>query len=283
MPNYRRLGFGTMLTYAVLGFWSIVSLFPLVWVLITSVKGEDQITYGPYFLPYVDFTPSFWAWNYLLFESNDFLLLRFFNSTVVGLTATLLTLLLGGMAVYGVTRFRLSQNILFAMMASRVLPPVVIVLPLYMMALYTGLRETRVALIITYTVVNLPVAVWLLRPVFGNRASEQEEAALLDGASHLTIFFSVLLPMVASGIAAAGFLVFILCWNEYLFAAYLTTVDASTLPPFVLGQLSMKEAQIGGDAEEWAQLSAGIVLMTVPLLAGIAVVQRVLGRMAVWR
>ena len=273
----------TVMTYAVLGFWALVSLFPLVWILVTSVKGENEIMNGPYYLPFGDFTPSLKAWSYILFESNDHLLLRFVNSAVIGLTATLLVTVLGAMAVYGVTRFRMNQGILFAMLASRVLPPVVIALPLYMMAYHTGTLDSRFALIITYTAVNLPVAVWLLRPVLGTRASEQEEAALLDGASHMTIFFSILLPMVASGIAAAGFLVFILCWNEYLFAAYLTATNANTLPQFLAGQLSMKEAQVGGDPEEWAQLSAAIVLMAAPLLVGTAAAQRILGRMATWR
>jgi multiple sugar transport system permease protein len=171
------------------------------------------------------------------------------------------------MAVYGLTRFRYrlpwtefgNKSILFAILATRILPPIVLVLPIYMMAYYTGTLDTRFALIFTYTAVNLPVAVWLLQPVFGKAATDQEEAAQLDGASHVQIFFTIFLPMVATSIAAVGLLIFVLCWNEYLFAVYLAGNQAMTLPPWLEGQVSMKEAQVGGEAEEWAHLSAATI------------------------
>jgi multiple sugar transport system permease protein len=332
-PHYKRALWVNILTYAVLVFWSLVCLFPLYWVVVTSLKGGSEIMRGPFYLPFVDFTPSLDAWVSILTWSNDHLLLRFFNSFIVGLTSTLLTVLLGGLAVYGLTRFRYevrwmrlvlfflasvfagsalvvptvwvqflftivaallfllathlnqrglilrNDGILFAILATRILPPVVIALPIYVMAQLTGLLDTYFALIFAYTAANLPVAVWLL-PVFGNIATSQEEAAQLDGASHFRIVFTIFLPMVAASTAAVGLLIFILCWNEYLFATFLTSDKVSTLPPWVMGQMSMKEAQAGGDAEEWSQLSAAIIFMIMPLLAYTALVQRVLGRMA---
>src|SRR5205085_4035001 len=134
---------------------------------------------------------------------------------------------------------------------------------------------------VTYTASNLPVAIWLLRPVFGDLVTEQEEAALVDGASRFRIFFTILVPMIAGGVAATGMLVFILCWNEYLFSAYLAAGHAMTLPPWVVGQLSMKEAQIGGDIVEWSRLSAAIVLMFVPVLAGAVLAHRFLRRLII--
>ena len=196
-----------------------------------------------------------------------------------------LALLLGAMAVYGVSRFtKGGQAILTAMLATRVLPPMVMALPLYMMAYYTDTLDTRFALIFTYAAINLPVVVWLLQPVFGPRATEQEEAAQLDGASRLAIFFSIFLPMVAGSLAAVGLFVFILCWNEYLFAAWLAGNNAMTLPPWLVGQMSMKEAQVGGEAEEWARFSAATVMMMAPLLI-VAVLTRAnswLGRLALF-
>jgi multiple sugar transport system permease protein len=254
-----------ILTYAVLDFWAFVCLFPLYWVAVTSLKGEPEINRGPFYLPFIDFSPSFDAWAFILAASYDNLLLRYFNSAVVGLTSTLLTVLLGGMAVYGLTRFRYAlpwtglalvflaaalagsaffvpaiglrfffalaivlllllatrlngqrpalrnHGILIAILATRILPPVIVVLPIYMMAQYTGTLDTRFALIFAYTASNLPVAVWMLQPVFGQVATEQEEAAQLDGASHVRIFFTIVLPMVAAGIATVGLLIFILC------------------------------------------------------------------------
>ena len=280
---------GKVLTYALLVFWSLVCLFPLYWIAVTSLKGNLEIMRGPYYLPFVDFTPSLDAWVDVLTYANDHLLLRFFNSAVVAITSTLLTVLFGGMAVYGLTRFRYSvrwlpalrnDGILFAMLATRILPPIVVVIPIYMMALYTDSLDTHFVLIFTYTAANLPVAVWLLLPVFGNMATSQEEAAQLDGASHFRIFLTIFLPMVAASTAAVGLVIFILCWNEYLFAAFLTSDKVSTLPPWIAGQMSIKEAQTGGDGDEWSQLSAAIIFMITPLLACTAFTQRVLGRMA---
>ena len=286
----QRVPLGKILTYAVLVLWTIVCLFPLYWVAVTSLKGEAEIIRGPFYIPFVDFTPTLDSWRFILADPNDNLRIKFFNSAVVGLTSTVLALLLGGMAVYGLTRFRLAlpwrsfgnNGILAAILATRILPPIVIVLPVYMMATYTGMLDTRFALIFTYMAANLPVAVWLLQPIFGERATEQEEAAQLDGASHMMIFFTIFVPMVAASVAAVGLLIFILCWNEYLFAVYLAGDHAMTLPPWLVGQMSMKEAQVGGEAEEWARLSAATVLMVVPVLACAAAVQRFLGRTALW-
>ncbi|HUQ37653.1 MAG TPA: carbohydrate ABC transporter permease [Aestuariivirga sp.] len=278
-----------ILTYALLFFWSLVCLFPLYWIVVTSLKGDPEIMRGPYYLPFVDFSPSLDAWVTVFTYANDHLLLRFFNSAVVAITSTLLTLLFGGLAVYGLTRFRYAvrwmpalnnDGILFAILATRILPPVAVVLPIYVLAQYTGAVDTHFALIFTYTAANLPVAVWLLLPVFGNMATSQEEAAQLDGASHLRIFLTIFLPMVAASIAAVGLIIFILCWNEYLFAAYLTSDKVSTLPAWIMGQMSIKEAQVGGDGDEWPQLSAAMIFMIAPLLACTAFAQRVLGRMA---
>jgi multiple sugar transport system permease protein len=164
------------------------------------------------------------------------------------------------------------------MLATRILPPVVIVLPIYLMAQQTGTLDTRFALIATYTAVNLPVAVWLLQPVLGNGATELEEAAQLDGASRFRIFFEIVAPVAARGFVATGLLIFVLCWNEYIFSVYLADNYAMTMPPYLAAQMSVREQQAGSDAEEWTRLSAAIVLMTAPLIFGTGFVQRLIGR-----
>ncbi len=196
------------------------------------------------------------------------------------------------MAVYGLTRFRyaprwfpsLGNNfILFAVLATRILPPIVVAIPLYIMALYTSTLDTHFALIFTYTAANLPVAVWLLLPVLGKIATSQVEAAQLDGASHFEIFLTIFLPMVAASTAAVGVLIFVLCWNEYVFASFLTSDKTSTLPAWIIGQMSIKEAQVGSDGDERPQLSAAIIMIIIPLIACAAFTQRILGRSAVGR
>jgi multiple sugar transport system permease protein len=313
-----------MLTYGALGGWACVCLFPLYWAVATSLKGPLEIVAGPFYVPFIDYAPSLDAWAYILFDSNDAPLLRYFNSVVVGLTSTALTVALGGLAVYGLTRFRHAMSwlaitlvlvaagfagsayfaasagirllfvlatmlslfaairakryrgptlrgtgILIAILATRILPPVVIVLPIYLMAQHTGTLDTRFALIATYTAANLPVAVWLLQPVLGEVATDLEEAAQLDGASRFRIFFEIVVPVAARGLVAAGLLIFILCWNEYLFSVYLAADHAMTMPPYLAAQMSVREQQAGSDAEEWTRLSA-------------AIVQRLIARSTLW-
>ena len=327
-----------ILIYGVLGGWACICLFPLYWAVATSLKGPLEIVAGPVYVPFIDFRPSLDAWSYILFDSNDAPLLRYVNSIVVGLTSTALTLALGGLAVYGLTRFRHdiswlavalvlaaagfaggtyfapsigvrlllvaasvlsllsalrakrrrgpalhSTGILIAMLATRILPPVVIVLPIFLMAQHTGTLDTRFALILTYTATNLPVAVWFLRPVFGDVVTELEEAAQLDGASRFRIFFEIVVPVAARGFIAAGLLIFILCWNEYLFSVYLAADHAMTMPPYLVAQMSVREQQAGSDAEEWARLAAAIVLMVAPLVLVAGFVQRLLARRTLWK
>ena len=331
-PHRAQAHLVRILIYTLLVSWSLVCLFPLDWFVYISIKSGSETVHGSFYIPFRDVPTTLEAWAVVLTYSNDHLELRLFNSVIVGTTSTLLTILFGGMAVYGLTRFQYAvrwarlalfflaivfagiafvvpaarvqlllvvvaallfllgtlfkprgptlrnDGILFAMLATRILPPVVVALPIYVMALYTGTRDTHFALIFTYTAANFPVAVWLLLPVFGNMVTSQEEAAQLDGASHFQIFFTIFLPMVAASVAAVGLVMFILCWNEYLFAIFLTGDKVSTLPPWVMGQMLIKEAQAGGDTEEWPQLSAAIIFMIAPLLACTAFALRVLGR-----
>ena len=164
------------------------------------------------------------------------------------------------------------------LLASRLLPPIVIIIPLYIMINNARLLDTHLALVAIYSAANLPVALWLLQPVFGVRATEPEEAAQLDGASHAGILFGIVLPMFSGGLMATGVVVFLLCWNEYLFAVSLASDHALTLPPWMVGQLSMKEAQVGGEAEEIGRLSAAAVIMIVPPLALTALARELLAR-----
>jgi multiple sugar transport system permease protein len=264
-------------TYAALFMWSLICIIPLYWVIVTSFKGADIIDQAPTYVPYFDFTPSLEAWRFILGDPAENLVSRAFNSVMIGTLSTLATLALGGMLVYGLTRFTSkfsSSRIMTAMLSIRILPPVVLALPLYYMAQMTGTLDSLSILVFAYTAINLPIAIWLLAPVFGSRATDQEEAAQLDGASHFHIFFFILIPTMKKAVITIGLLVFLQCWNEYLFAAFLTSDHALTLPPWMVGQLSMKEAQTGGGAEEVAHLAAATVLMIVPVLLFTVFVQK---------
>ena len=282
-----------LMSYAILALWSLVCIFPVYWLVNVSIMPTSAVDTGPHFLPVFGFSPSLRAWRFILADPFESLLRPLLNSAVVATAATLLTLACSALALYALTRLRLPVlrlptgrgrpvspmlGLLPAVLATRVVPPVVLALPIYVMAARSGTLDTRFILIMTYAAANLPVSMWLLRPVLGLRPTDQEESAQLDGASHLRILVSVLLPMVAGGVAATGLLIFMLCWNEYLFAAYLATDHAATLPTWAAGQLSMKEAQAASEGEEWANLSAATILMALPLLGFAAVLQRILGQ-----
>jgi multiple sugar transport system permease protein len=277
----RTVPIRSVATYALLCVWALICLFPLYWIVVTSLKGPMEIIAGPFYLPFVDFAPSLDAWRYILFDTDDAPLLRYGNSVAVGLLSTGLTIVLASCAVHGLGRSRWrmpdSEVVLLGILGTRLLPPVVIVVPVYLMAQSAGLLDTRFALIVCYTAVNLPVAVWLLHPVLGG-STDQEEAAQLDGASALRILFDIALPMAAPGIAAAACLIFLLCWNEYLFSVYLAPDHAMTMPPFLAAQMSVREQQAGSDAEEWTHLAAVIVLMTGPLVIVAGFARRFLAR-----
>ncbi len=257
------------IVYFILGIWSVVCFLPIYWITITSFKDVSVIDKPPTYLPFLDFAPSLDAWRFILSDTSENLVSRAFNSIIIGISSTLATMLIGGMLVYGLTRFTSkfsSPNIMAAILSTRILPPVVLALPLYFVAQKSGTLDTLGILVFIYAAINLPIVVWMLAPIFGPRATDQEEAAMLDGATHFHIFFFILLPVVKTAVITVGILVFLQCWNEYLFASYLTSDHALTLPPWMVGQLSMKEAQTGGGAEEVAHLAAATVAMALPVI-----------------
>ncbi len=269
--------------YTILCCWGLICLFPVLWILVTSLKAGAAIDGGPFYLPFVDFSPSLESWMFVLSTRQESFIASYGNSILVSVGSTLLTLLVSFPAVYALTRLcKAKGNWLYgAALATRLLPPFVVALPLYVMAQHVGLLDSRILLILVYAASNLPIAMWLILPLLGRTASAQEEAARLDGASTAMVVVDVVLPMLAGGLLAVALIIFLQCWNEYVFAVTLTTNKAMTMPPFLMGQLSIKEAQVGGDAEEWPQFSAVFMLMLLPILASTAYVQRHFGRLMV--
>lgn len=283
----RKLRPASVMQFSLLVLWGIFCLFPLAWLAITSFKGEAAIMEGPTYLPFIDFTPTLESWVVVLSDPYDNLLTSYGNSVLVSLLATALTMVVACLSVYALTRLQFGNafgtSFLALVFSTRILPPAAIALPIYLLAQKSGTLDTYFALITTYAAINLPLAVWLLLPVFGPRASQQEESALLEGASHARVLMEILLPMTLSGVVAAGFLVFVQCWNEYYLAVHLAGDRSMTLPPFLVGQMSIKEAQVGGDGDEWPQFSAATMIAVIPLLAATGFAQAALSRVARWR
>jgi multiple sugar transport system permease protein len=199
-------------------------------------------------------------------------------SAGLALTAIAVIASLGAALIWRTPHSVQNVGMMLAILASRLLPPVVVVLPIYLMAQLSGMLDTRSALIFVYTATNLPVALWLLQPVLGSVKSELEEAAEIDGASRLRILLQIVVPGVAPGVLAAGAVVFLLCWNEYLFSVYLAPDRAMTVPPYLAAQMSVREQQAGSDAEEWTHLAAAIVATMAPLVVIAGFAQRYLAQ-----
>ena len=160
---------------------------------------------------------------------------RFMNSLVIGFGSTFLAVLLGTLAAYGFSRFRvpLKDDLLFFILSTRMMPPIAVAIPIYLMYRELGLSDTKLGMILLYTAVNVSLAVWLLKGFIDEIPREYEEAAMIDGYSRLQAFRKVVLPQAATGIAATAIFCLIFAWNEYAFAVLLTSGDAQTAPPFI--------------------------------------------------
>ncbi len=313
------------LSYVVLGGWAVIVLFPLYWILVTSFKLPIDVYSGPRYLPFVDFTPSLHAWRYIFVDLRNDTLRPFANTVIVALISSILALLLGTAAGYGLLRFpyrpRLSaillftvcallaigamvlgvhwlpavaggtglfllarrlmgswgrrsvgnEDIAFWMISQRILPPVAVVIPIYVMFQKLGLLDTRLALIITYTTVNLPIVVWLMRDYFRQISIELEESAAIDGASPYRIFWSIVLPLSTPGLAATFLLALVFSWNEYLFALFLTSANAQTLPLSIAAQNATRGPQ-------WWYMSVLILIMITPVIGMAIALERYIAK-----
>lgn len=170
------------------------------------------------------------------------------------------------------TRLALGNNdIEFWMISNRIMPPIVAVLPIYVMFQQLRLLDTQVALIATYTAVNLPIVVWLTRDFFAGIPLDLEESAEIDGASKFRVFFTIALPLVRSGLVATFLLVLILSWNEYLLALFLSNANAQTMPVLVSAQNTTRGPQ-------WWYMSVLIVMMIGPVVVIASVLQKHIAR-----
>jgi multiple sugar transport system permease protein len=165
-----------------------------------------------------------------------------------------------------------NNDILFWIISQRILPPIVVIIPIYMMFQAVGLLDTRMALIIIYAVANLPIVVWLMHDFFANLPIELEESAQLDGATRFGIFWDIVLPLTRPGLAATTLLTIILNWNEYLFAVFLATAKSQTMP------ITVAAKNAGEKGVLWWEMSAIIVVMIIPVIFAAILLQRFIAR-----
>ena len=274
---------------ALVALYTIITLLPLVWIISTSFKsGSDSISYPPT----VVFEPSLEGYVNLFttrtrIAAEDFAKLpppeswmdeivrdqgmviagpsrfgeRFLNSVIIGFGSTALSIFLGTLAAYAFSRFKvpLKDDLLFFILSTRMMPPIAVAIPIYLMYRELGLSDTHVGMILLYTAVNISLAVWLLKGFIDEIPREYEEAALIDGYTRFQAFRKVVLPQAATGIASTAIFCLIFAWNEYAFAVLLTSGNAQTAPPFI-------PTIIGVGGQDWPAVAAGATLFLLPVM-----------------
>ena len=274
---------------AVVILYAVISILPLLWIGATAFKSpSDSIAYPPKVLfepsleGYVNlFTtrtrqtadfiahlppPTTWYDNLvrgqnMVIAGPSKVVPRFVNSLIVGFGSTFLAVLLGTLTAYAFSRFRvpLADDLLFFILSTRMMPPIAVAIPIYLMYRELNLTDTRIGLILLYTAVNISLAVWLLKGFFDEIPREYEEAALVDGYTRLQAFRKVVLPQAVTGIAATAIFCLIFSWNEYAFALLLTSGDAETMPPFI-------PFIIGEGGQDWTAVAAATTLFLLPIV-----------------
>ncbi len=259
--------------YGILLLWTLICLFPIYWTITTSFKLAPNVMQG-HLLPFWDFQPQWRGWKSLGLSPDTLwnestvreeFLKRFTNSAILALSSSSLAVILGSMAAYGLSRFRYrfgfmrNPDILFFFLSQLILPPVVLALPFLVLYKELALLDTRIGLILLYTLTLLPIVIWIMRDQFTSIPVELEEAALVDGLSIWGAYLTIVLPIAVPGMVAAFILSLVLSWNEYFFAALLTSTVAKTLPVMVA-------SQTGSQGINWWSMAALSTAAILPLI-----------------
>jgi multiple sugar transport system permease protein len=269
--------------------YALIAMVPLVWIFLTGFKSPpDSIAYPPKVLfepsleGYVNLftnrsrqTPDYIqtlgppkTWYDALVRERNMVITgpsrfidRYQNSIVIGFGSTFLAVFLGTLAAYGFSRFKvpLKDDLMFFILSTRMMPPIAVAIPIFLMYRQLGLSDTALGIILLYTGVNLSLSVWLLKGFIDEIPREYEEAALVDGYTRLQAFLKVVLPQMRSGIAATAIFCLIFAWNEYAFALLLTSGEAQTAPPFI-------PLIIGEGGLDWPAVAAGTTLFLLPVV-----------------
>ena len=260
-------GAGLALRYTAVLTVTILFLFPVYWLATISFKTPAEI----FASPPVWWPESLQLANYaVLFKDGD--AVTVWNSLVLASVSTVIAMVLGTMCAYSIARFRTGGN-LFSdwLLSNRMIPPIVIVFPVFLLFVRVGLVDSFAGLILLYTAFNLPYVVWMMRGYIQDIPLELEESAMVDGCTRWQVFVRVVWPMARGGLFATAVFTFVFAWNEFIFALVLTRNEVTTFPVQVTHYF-------GGQSNFWAKIAAMSVLGTVPIFIAVAIMQRYLVR-----
>jgi trehalose/maltose transport system permease protein len=271
---FRRSPFGRVLLRV--PFWILVvaifvyALFPFYWALRSAFMPASELFDTP--IKYWPSDPTLQNFRDVL--SSNFFRRALLNSTIVAGSVTLISLSIGSLAAYALGRFRFHGRsfVLYLMLSMTIFPQIAILGALYTMISNFHLYDKLGALILTYLIFTLPFTVWVLTSFMRSLPGDLEEAAYVDGATPLQVFWKVLLPLIAPGLVTTGLLAFIAAWNEYLYAVSFIQSPNHYTVPIAITSFTAK----GGNAFQvpWGQIMAATIVVTLPLIAATLILQR---------
>jgi multiple sugar transport system permease protein len=242
----------------------VIMLFPLLWLYLTSIKLPTDIFATP---------PVWMPSRFTLENFQDVLFVRRFylpllNTIITSVISTVFALIIGSIAAYGLVKHKHAGIIAIFILVFRMIPQIMIIIPLFVFFSKLKLIDTRIALILTFITFQLPFIIWLMRSFFSEVPTELEESAKIDGCGPMGALIRIILPVSAPGLAAAAILTLIVSWNEYMFALVITRTMASMTMPVAINQLVTFEKLI------WSGMAAESVIFTLPIILISILVQR---------
>lgn len=246
---------------------TLLFLFPVYWLFMISFKTPDEIYHvPPLWIPgQIQFSNY-----YVLFKDGD--VLAILNSLIVAGVSSGIAIVLGTLCAYSLPRFGTGgENLAMWIISQRMIPPIAVVFPIFLIYVYFGLVDGYSGLILLYTAFNLPYVIWMMRGYIVDVPLELEESALVDGLNRWEVIWKVVFPMVRPGLMATSVFTFVFAWNDFLFALVLTRTEVITFPV-------MLTHYFGGQSNFWAKIAAMSVLGTLPIFVAVSVMQRYLVR-----
>jgi len=267
MPFLRRPGTVLTLRYAAAIALTVFFVFPVYWLFIISFKTPEEI----FAFPPVWYPKSIQFANYgALFKGGD--AVTVWNSLVLAGVSTVIAMILGTMCAYSLVRFKTGgENLAVWIISQRMMPPIAIAFPIFLLYVFRGWVDSYHGLIILYTAFSLPYVIWMMRGYIEDVPLELEESALVDGCTRWAVLWKVVFPMVRSGLFATAVFTFVFAWNDFLFALVLTRTEVITYTVQVTHYF-------GGQSNFWAKIAAMSVLGTIPVFFAVATLQRYLVR-----
>lgn len=239
----KRSPAGWTVFWIIIAVFTIWTIFPIFWAVITSFKYTGD-AYKPTFIPWVQFKPTMQGWKFIFITAGERTFRSLRNSIIIAFFSSAIVLLLGALAGYSLARFVFhgwkNKDIAVWILSNRMFPPVAVVIPYFLIMRTLKLLDNPLSIIMAHTVLNLPLAVWLMIDFFKDVPKDLEEAAFIDGCSHIKAFFRIALPLAAPGLVAVYVLSFIFSWNEFIFVLVLGFNKAITIPLTIAGALTTK-------------------------------------------